>query len=100
MSAAIWTSVAAPAAMLGDRGGDHARAGRDLGSADCGSDRAAGAYLTHAAIWPPPSIDHARGISTRQHRGGELRMAQVTREHVVDILSRAGLTPEQERRIL
>jgi hypothetical protein len=27
-------------------------------------------------------------------------MAQVTREHVVDILSRAGLTPEQERRIL
>jgi hypothetical protein len=27
-------------------------------------------------------------------------MTQVTREHVLDILSRAGLTPEQERRIL
>jgi hypothetical protein len=29
-----------------------------------------------------------------------MRMAQVTREHVLDILSRAGLTPEQEQRIL
>jgi hypothetical protein len=27
-------------------------------------------------------------------------MTQVTREHVVDIMSRAGLTAEQERRIL
>jgi hypothetical protein len=76
-------------------------AGPDFGQwTACWIARPAG-YLTHVASWLlPPSIEHATGILDPTRQGGEMRMAQVTREHVLDILSRAGLTPEQEQRIL